>query len=109
MHHGRLSLEHVVDLLCVGPARVYGIARKGRIAIGYDADLTLCDLDTVRRIDNSWIASRCGWTPFDGKNVHGWPRATIVRGHVVMREDEILGDAIGRPVEFLETLGVSQG
>jgi len=106
---GRLSLEQLVDLVCAGPARVYGIAGKGRLAAGYDADLTLVDLEARRTIENAWIASRCGWTPFDGKAVRGWPIATIVRGNVVMRDNEVQGEASGRLVSFVETLEVGAG
>ena len=102
---GRLTLERLVDLTSAGPARIYGIAGKGRIAVGYDADLTLVDLGATRRIEKSWIASRCGWTPFDGVTVKGWPAMTILRGAVAMREDEVVGAPAGRPVRFTETLG----
>lgn len=101
---GRLTLQRFVDMTSHAPARVYGIAGKGRIAIGYDADLTLVDLKARREITNDWIASRCGWTPYAGMSVTGWPTATIVRGRVVMREDEIIGPAHGEPVRFVETL-----
>jgi dihydroorotase len=53
-----------------------------------------------RRIEESWIASPCGWTPFAGMDITGWPVATIVRGHVVMRHDEVLGTPRGRLVRF---------
>ena len=105
MHAGRLSLERLVDLTSAGPARIYNIAGKGRIARGYDADFTLVDLKAERTIENKWIASKCGWTPFDGMAIKGWPMATIIRGAVVMREDEVLGAPIGKPVAFNETLG----
>jgi dihydroorotase len=101
---GRLTLERLVDLTSAGSARIYGIAGKGRIAAGYDADLTLVDLKARRTIRNDWIASRCGWTPFDGMPVTGWPRATILRGEVVMRDDAIVGAPRGRPLRFLECL-----
>ncbi|MGE0734539.1 MAG: dihydroorotase [Alphaproteobacteria bacterium] len=101
---GRLTLERFVDLTSGGPQRIYNIAGKGRIALGYDADLTLVDLAARRTIENKWIASRCGWTPFDGMRVTGWPKATIVRGHIVMREDELLAKPVGAPVRFAETL-----
>ena len=102
---GRLSLERFIDLTSAGPARIYGMANKGRIAVGYDADFTVVDLQAQRSITNMWIASKCGWTPFDGMKVTGWPIATIIRGHVVMREDTLLGDALGEPLRFQETLG----
>lgn len=97
---GRLSINRLVDLMCAGPARVYGVTGKGRLAAGYDADFTLVDLKRQRRIDESWIVSPCGWTPFAGMTVTGWPTATIVRGKVVMREDEVCGEASGRLVRF---------
>jgi len=97
---GRLSLSRMVDLMCAGPARVYGAVGKGRLAAGYDADFTLVDMGKRRRIENSWIVSPCGWTPFDGMRVTGWPVATIVRGQQVMREDEVLGRPIGKLVKF---------
>jgi dihydroorotase len=97
---GRLSLARMVDLMCAGPARAYGAVGKGRLAAGYDADFTLVDLKHQRVIENRWIASPCGWTPFDGMRVTGWPMATVVRGHVVMRDDEVLGAPVGRLVRF---------
>lgn len=100
---GRLSLERLVDLTSAGPARVFGIAGKGRLAVGYDADLTLVDLQAKQTIHDSWIASRCGWTPFDGWEVTGWPIATVVRGRIAMIDGELAAPE-GRPVRFTETL-----
>ena len=97
---GRLSLARMVDLMCAGPARVYGALNKGRMAVGYDGDFTLVDLKHRRTIEDSWIASPCGWTPFAGMRITGWPMATIVRGTVVMQDDEVLGSPIGRLVRF---------
>ncbi len=97
---GRLTLGRLVDLMCAGPARVYGAVGKGRLAAGYDADFTLVDLRRQRTIEESWIASPCGWTPFAGMSVTGWPVATIVRGQAVMREDEVLGPPRGRLMDF---------
>ncbi len=97
---GRLTLGRLVDLMCAGPARVYGAVGKGRLAAGYDADFTLVDLQRRRRIENDWIVSPCGWTPFDGTEVTGWPQATIIRGRVVMQDDEVLGEPSGHLVRF---------
>jgi dihydroorotase len=101
---GRLSLARLVDLMCAGPARVYGVVGKGRIAAGYDADFTLVDMKAERRISNDWIVSPCGWTPFDGMRVRGWPVATVVRGEVVMRDGALVGEPRGRLVRFGDTL-----
>jgi dihydroorotase len=97
---GRLSLTRMVDLMSAGPARVYGAINKGRLAAGYDADFTIVDLKKQRRIEESWIVSPCGWTPFAGMEITGWPLATIIRGQIVMREDEVQGQPSGKLVKF---------
>jgi dihydroorotase len=101
---GRLTLERFVDLTSAGAARIFGIAGKGRIALGYDADFTVVDLKAKKAIENSWIASKCGWTPFDGMETTGWPVATIIRGISVMRDGALVSAGQGRPVRFVETL-----
>jgi dihydroorotase len=103
---GRLSLQRMIELTSTGAARIFGAANKGRIALGFDGDLTVVDLKARREITNKWIASKSGWTAFDGMTVTGWPKATIVRGHVVMRDDEVLGSPKGEMVQFQETLPV---
>jgi dihydroorotase len=99
---GRLSLERFVDLTSAGPQRLFGIRGKGRIAVGYDADLTVVDMKRSETITNGWIASRCGWTPYDGRRVTGWPVGTFVRGHKAMWEGDLAATAHGAPVGFLE-------
>jgi dihydroorotase len=101
---GRLSLARFVDLTSAGPSRLFNIARKGRIAAGYDADLTVVDLKRSETITDQWIASRAGWTPYHGVRVTGWPVGTFVRGHRVMWQGELLKPSAGEPVQFLETL-----
>ncbi|MDO9608206.1 MAG: dihydroorotase [Brevundimonas sp.] len=101
---GRLSLERFIDLTSAGAQRVFGTANKGRMAVSYDADLTIVDLKAKRTITHDQQASRCGWTPYDGFEATGWPMATIVRGRVVMQDGELIGAAHGRPVRFMETL-----
>jgi dihydroorotase len=101
---GRLSLLRFVDLTSAGPARLFGIAAKGRIAAGFDADLTVVDLKRRQTITDDWIASRAGWTPYNGVSVTGWPVGTLVRGHRVMWEGSLTAAAQGERVRFLETL-----
>ena len=101
---GRLSLERFIDLTSAGAQRVFGTANKGRMAVSYDADLTIVDLKARRTITHDQQATRCGWTPFDGVEATGWPMATVVRGRVVMQDGELIGQAHGRPVRFTETL-----
>lgn len=101
---GRLSLTRFVDLTSAGPARLYNIAAKGRIAAGYDADFTIVDLKRSETITNKWVASKAGWTPYDGVRVTGWPVGTFIRGRRVMWQGELVTPAQGEPVRFLETL-----
>ncbi|HEX5262705.1 MAG TPA: dihydroorotase [Phenylobacterium sp.] len=101
---GRLTLEHLVDLTSHGANRLFQLADKGRMAEGYDADLTIVDLKARRTIRHDMMASRVGWTPFDGMEAKGWPMATIIRGQVVMRDDEVIAPSRGQPVRFQETL-----
>ncbi|MEL7454530.1 MAG: dihydroorotase, partial [Pseudomonadota bacterium] len=102
--NGRLSLQRFVELTSAGPQRVFGIATKGRIAEGYDADFTIVDLKRQETITTDWSKSKCGWTPYDGFRATGWPIATIIRGRTVMRENELLLKGGGEPVRFNETL-----
>ncbi len=101
---GRLTLPRFVDLVCHGPQRIFSIAGKGRIASGYDADFTVVDLKRRETITDGWSRSRCGWTPFDGMTVTGWPVGTIIRGRRVMWENALVAPSLGEPVRFQETL-----
>ena len=103
LHAGRLSLQRLVDLTSAGPARIFGIAGKGRIAVGYDADFSIVDLKARRAIRNEWIASVSGWTPYDGLAVTGWPIHTVVRGRCVVRDEALSGPPMGQPLAFLDS------
>ena len=105
VHAGRLSLMRLVDLLCHGPNRLFGIVGKGRLAVGYDADFTLVDLAASREITDDWIVSKCGWTPFADTTVTGWPVGTVVRGRPVMREGQLVAEPSGRAMRFHEGAG----
>ncbi len=104
LHHGRLSLQRLVDLTSAGAQRLFGLVNKGRIAPGYDADWTVVDLKRQWTVEQSWLASRAGWSPFTGMTLTGRPVGTIVRGNVVMWEAEVRGTAMGALIRFQETL-----
>ena len=101
VNQGRLSLERFVDLTSAGPLRVFGMAGKGRIAIGYDADFTIVDMKRSETIHNHWIASKAGWTVFDGMKVQGWPVMTMIRGTAVMRDGALAEKPAGEPIKFI--------
>ncbi len=72
--------------------------------MGWDADYTLVDMKASRTIEDSWIASKSGWTPFHGRTVTGWPVGTIIRGQKVMWEGQLASAPAGAPVRFNDTL-----
>ncbi len=102
VNQGRMSIERFVDLSSHGPNRIFGMARKGRIAVGYDGDFTIVDMQQTMTITHEQAGSKAGWTPYDGMTVTGWPIGTFVRGNCVMWEGEIVNGSLGRPVEFSE-------
>tara|TARA_R110002073_G_scaffold331551_1_gene516432 strand:- start:9306 stop:10634 length:1329 start_codon:yes stop_codon:yes gene_type:complete len=104
VNKGVLSIERLMDLTSAGPARVFNIAGKGRLAVGYDADMTLVDLKKKWTIDEDWLQSKCGWSPFTGRQITGKPVGTIVRGKKVMWYDELADEATGQPIRFQDTL-----
>ena len=101
VHEGRLSLERFVDLTAHGPQRIYNIAGKGRLAVGYDADFTLTDLQGTRTITDDWIVRKCGWTPFIDMKTTGYDHSRC-RSHAQLRS---AGQPTGMPVRFQDTMG----
>ncbi len=96
----RLSLMRFVDMTSHGPNRLFSLASKGRLAVGYDADLTIVDMQRVKIIENAKLSSRCGWSPYDGKKLKGWPIGTIIRGKKICWEGELLTPSMGQPIKF---------
>lgn len=103
VHHGRLTLQRLIDLTSAGPQRIFGLVGKGRIVPGYDADLTIVDLKRRWMVGEDWLASRAGWSPFTGRELTGKPIGTIIRGQQVMWDGELAEAAIGQPVRFEAT------
>jgi dihydroorotase len=97
---GRTTLARVIDLTSAGPQRVFGLVGKGRIATGYDADFSVVDLKARWTIEENWLASRSGWSPFTGMTLTGRPVGTIIRGQRVMWDGALAQAAIGEPIRF---------
>ncbi|MBI2479337.1 MAG: dihydroorotase [Planctomycetia bacterium] len=89
VHQGRCTIEQVVQWMCAAPARVWDIVDKGRIAVGYDADLVLVDLNKTATIRNEEQETKCKWSPWHGESLTGWPVRTWVMGHEVFRDGVI--------------------
>ena len=100
VNKGKLSLEQLIKLMCENPCRIFGIKDKGYIKEGFDADLTIVDMNKEQVIKNEMIVSKCGWTPFNNYKVKGFPIGTIVNGNLVMSEGKIISKAQGQPMVF---------
>ena len=104
VNNGKLSLSKLVSLWSYGPERIHKISGKGRIEQSYDADFTIVDMNKEMIITNGQQRSKSKWTPYDGMKVKGWPTHTIVRGNVVMQDDDIISQPICKIIEFKETM-----
>ena len=100
VNKGKLSLHRLVELVCSNPAKIYKVNNKGHIKLGYDADISIIDLNKKYTITNDIMRSKCGWTPFHNKKITGWPIMTIINGRLVMKEGSLLGKPAGIPVKF---------
>jgi dihydroorotase len=100
VHRGRCTIEQVVGWMCDAPARVWDLVGKGRIAVGYDADLVLVDLHKTAEIRNDEQLTKCGWSPWHGTSLTGWPVRTWVGGHEVYRDGAFDESRPGREAVF---------
>ena len=100
VNKGKLGINDLVRLLCYNPAKIYNMKSKGEIKIGNDADFSIVDLNKEFTITNEWIASKSGWTPYNGLKITGLPVFTVVNGKIVMQDSEIISPPIGEPVLF---------
>lgn len=96
----KCTIEDVVHWMCEGPALVWNIMEKGRIEVGYDADLVLVDMNKSQVIRGPQIESKCRWTPFEGREVTGWPVRTWVCGKEVFRDGKFDESRPGVEVMF---------
>ena len=100
VNNGKLTLNQLINLMCENPCRIFGIKNKGFIKEGFDADLTIVDMNKEVTIKDEMIASKCGWTPFNNYKVKGFPVGTIVNGILVMSDGKILVESKGKPLNF---------
>ena len=105
VHHGRCTLEQVVRWMCDAPARVWDIVGKGRIEVGYDADLVLVDLNKTATVRNKEQQTRAKWSPWHGTDLTGWPVRTWVRGHQVYCDGVFDESRRGEAARFDHQLG----
>lgn len=100
VNQGRLSFEKLIELVCINPVQKFQIKNRGFITEGADATLTFIDLKEKRKIDENWLLSRAGWSPFTGKTVTGWPKGVVLHGELALMEEEVLDFPHGQAFEF---------
>ncbi len=97
----KISLNKIIDLICKNSVKIFGIKNKGEVKIGNDADLTIIDLNLIKKVNNQKLYTKCGWSPFVDKKLKGWPIMTIVNGNVVFDRGRIFDKVKGKEVKFI--------
>jgi dihydropyrimidinase len=88
-----ISLARWVELCCSEPARLFGLApRKGQIVAGADADLVIFDPEKRVTLTKSMLHEKTDYTPYEGMRLQGYPEVTLLRGKIIAREGEFLGE-----------------
>ena len=97
---GRIKLENVVKWMSENPAKLYRLKNKGFLKPGYDADITIVDMNKQKTISNESMKTKCGWTAFNGKKTTGWAETTIVNGNIVYDNEKLVLNFSGKKVDF---------
>ncbi|MFN7171226.1 MAG: dihydroorotase [Fimbriimonadaceae bacterium] len=102
VNQGVLELTQLVQLLCENPASIFGVIDRGKIAPGMIADITAVDLNAKRPVEASWLQYKCGWSPFEGQELTGWPVHVVLGGEVALEDGEIALEKRGKQISFTE-------
>ena len=105
VNQGHCTLQQVVAWMCDAPARVWDIVNKGRIEVGYDADLALIDMNLRKEIRNEDQQTKCKWSPWNGVTLQGWAVRTYVMGTEVYRDGQLKLDHRGQEAQYDHTRG----
>jgi dihydroorotase len=97
---GKCTVQQVANWMATAVAKAYKIPNKGLIEPGYDADLVLVDLENYRPVLREELLTKCGWSPFEGWNLTGWPVVTIVGGKVAFDHGKVNTEVRGKPLSF---------
>ena len=100
VNKGKITLQDIIKWMCENPAKIYQIKNKGFIKEGFDADIALVDLNKIKIIRAKNMQSKCGWSPFEGLEVKGWPIMTIVNGNIVYENGSINDKFFGKRTIF---------
>jgi dihydroorotase len=96
----KITMQKLVEMTSRNPAKIFGIKNKGLLRIGYDADLVVVDMDLKQKVRNDELFTKCGWSPFNGKILKGWPVMTIVNGNIVYESGHVVNKIKAKEVCF---------
>ncbi|VXD18714.1 dihydroorotase [Planktothrix paucivesiculata] len=97
---GKCTVQQVSNWMSTAVAKAYKIPNKGKIEVGYDADLVLVDLNNYRPVLREEVLSKCGWSSFEGWELTGWPEYTLVGGQVVYANRKVNPEVRGQALRF---------
>ncbi|MFM7573587.1 MAG: amidohydrolase family protein, partial [Snowella sp.] len=97
---GKCTVAQVANWMSANVAKAYKIPNKGAIAVGYDADLVLVDLNQYHEVLRAELQTKCGWSPFEGWNLTGWPVVTMVNGQIAFERGQFFDHVRGKPLQF---------
>lgn len=100
VNRDKLPLKKFVELVTENPRKIFNLQNKGRIQVGYDADFTIIDMKKEKTVEKKWLASKTGWSPFEGQSFKGWPVMTLLKGEVVVDGDTLLKPRAGSACDF---------
>jgi len=98
VNKGSLTLKRLIELVCENPARLFNLMSKGKLQHGYDADITIIDMELEKEVRTNDLFTKCGWSPFNGWKLKGWPVMTIVNGNIIYENGKICDDIKGKEV-----------
>ena len=96
----KATINNIVQWMCENPVKAYKIKNKGFVKPGFDADLTIVDMNKKKTILNDNMKTKCGWSAFHGVETTGWPITTIVLGHIVYDNEKLNLDIRGKKVKL---------
>jgi len=99
MQAGDCTLAEIQKWMCYGPAEAYRIPNKGKLLEGWDADITIVDLEQTKPVRNEEIFSKVGWSPYVGRELY-WPTHTIVNGELVFENGEVCEGVHGKALTY---------
>ncbi|MEK7544687.1 MAG: dihydroorotase [Patescibacteria group bacterium] len=103
VYQNRLDFVLASRLLSTNPARIFGLQKKGKIEVGYDADIVIVDMDSERVVEGAKLLTKCAWSPFEGMKLRGWPTITIAHGTIMYENGKFVSGKRGKEAKYMKS------